>query len=356
MTDQSRIDAEWVTLNAFRGFIQIASKGDMSKATYDNALEFGGELYPELLGRDASILRRSRESDMAKEYRQRARIRSIKEGIEISPLAMLETDAQEIKELLDIASSSEKGREKVDQLKRKYKLLLSVRDELNLKSHSENELIFRDVHQVDRGLDEVSPEKSGRVFQLNDEKLLRIRIFHPEQIEYITGADIVYEKHIPNQSKASIIAVQYKIWEDKKLYMSDQRMHKQLRRLRGFICDNSICSREMNQNSYRFPFCSAFLRPTDKLQNVDQKFLSTGEHIPICKIDTCTIKGKRGGDVITYDSIRDASLSSDIFEYLFNKGKIGSAPMTYAEIDELYFKHQILLSNESVIIHAVELS
>ena len=74
----SRIDAEWIALNAFRGLTKIASKGDMAKSTYDNALDFGGELYPELLGPESSVLRRERESDTAKEYRQKASVFALK--------------------------------------------------------------------------------------------------------------------------------------------------------------------------------------------------------------------------------------------------------------------------------------
>lgn len=42
MTEASRLDAEWITLNAFRGVTKIASRGDISKSSYDNVLELGG--------------------------------------------------------------------------------------------------------------------------------------------------------------------------------------------------------------------------------------------------------------------------------------------------------------------------
>ncbi|MGL5470738.1 MAG: hypothetical protein ACRDCT_21565 [Shewanella sp.] len=72
MKDIDRLNAEWISLNAFRGLSKIASNGDMEKSTYDNALELGGSLYPELLGDDVSELKRERVSDTTKEYRQRA--------------------------------------------------------------------------------------------------------------------------------------------------------------------------------------------------------------------------------------------------------------------------------------------
>ena len=80
MDEEQRLNAEWLALNAFRGLTKLAAKGDLSKGTYDNALELGGELYPELLGPNTSLLRRERESDTVKEYRQLAHLRSLKQG------------------------------------------------------------------------------------------------------------------------------------------------------------------------------------------------------------------------------------------------------------------------------------
>ena len=63
-------------------------KGGLA-ATYDSALELGGELYPALLGPDASILRREHESETGKDYRQKARLKSIKHGTDVTALALL---------------------------------------------------------------------------------------------------------------------------------------------------------------------------------------------------------------------------------------------------------------------------
>lgn len=57
-----RINQEWIVLSATRGLIKIASKGSALKSTYDNSLEFGGEIYPELLGPECSLIKRERES------------------------------------------------------------------------------------------------------------------------------------------------------------------------------------------------------------------------------------------------------------------------------------------------------
>ncbi|MES9897847.1 MAG: hypothetical protein ABW148_02355 [Sedimenticola sp.] len=100
MEESQKLDAEWIALNAFRGLTKIASHGDMERSIYDAALDLGGELYPELLGPEVSILKRERESDITKEYRQKASLRSIRDEISITPLEIVSADIEEIEGLL----------------------------------------------------------------------------------------------------------------------------------------------------------------------------------------------------------------------------------------------------------------
>ncbi|HEI8867738.1 TPA: hypothetical protein SLG40_003275 [Serratia odorifera] len=71
MDNLDRLNAEWITLSAFRGLMKIATKGDMNKSKYDNVLAFCGDLYPELLGNDVSLLKAERESQTTREDRQK---------------------------------------------------------------------------------------------------------------------------------------------------------------------------------------------------------------------------------------------------------------------------------------------
>lgn len=354
MTNTSRLDSEWVTLNAIRGLAKIATKGDAAKATYDNALELGGELYPALLGRDASILRRERESDIAKEYRQRATLKSIKNGTPISAAVLVRQDIDDLKDLLEVAKREKRERAKVDQLKRRLAALVEAEKELNPVAHTENQLIFRDALAVQRTVPALRSGKAYRDFELPDSNILRVRVLHPDKPEHITGADIIYERHSPSEEAARIVAVQYKIWEDKVLYLSDARMQTQLARLKKFTCDKSICNQPPTENSYRFPCCAGFLRPTDRLQRADQGFVSSGEHLPICRIDECKTVSTRGVDILEYTKMRDVSLSSEMFEQLFNKAKIGSRLLTYDELQKLYEEHQVSADEDTVVIYAQE--
>ncbi|MGP9566491.1 hypothetical protein ACT3RP_03460 [Halomonas sp. AOP5-B2-8] len=354
MEDIDRLNAEWISLNAFRGLSKIASNGDMDKSTYDNALELGGAVYPELLGDDVSELKRERVSDTTKEYRQRAEYMSIRDDLTIEAIDLVKSAISEDESLLKIAEKEKGNKNRVDQLKRKLGQLYKAREELDSQEHSENQLIFRDAYNVERAVPSLVTGQGYRDFKLPNEKVLRLRVLHPDKIEHITGADLIYERHSPDEEAVAIVAVQYKIWEKRKLYLSDERMLEQISKMNGFLCEKGVCSSNAEENDYRFPCCSAFLRPTDKLQKPDQKFISTGEHLPICKIEQCTSKGARGADILEYKNIKDISLSSEMFEFLFNKGKIGSKDLSYAELEELYSEFIGEASSHRVIVYAQE--
>ena len=169
----SRVDAEWVALSAFRGLLKIASKGDPAKSTYDNALDLGGEVYPELLGPEKSVLRRERESDTTREYRQKAQLLSIKNNEQIAPLNLIREDVEEMKELLAIAERTEHDRTRVDQLKKKLRQLVYSEREMNPVPHFENQLIFRDAYNVERNLPSIEKGHGYRDFRLPDDNVLR---------------------------------------------------------------------------------------------------------------------------------------------------------------------------------------
>lgn len=349
---EERINQEWVTLNAIRGMMKIASKGSMTKSTYDNALDFGGALYPELLGPENSLLKRDRESDTTKEYRQKADLKSIRDNKATSALELVLVDIEDYESLISIAKQN-KDEKKIDQLKRKLSQLNIAKKELDINAHSENQLIFRDAYNVDRNIPELSKGHAHRDFQLPDGNYLRLRVLHPERPEHITGADIIYERHNNKTDKVSIVVVQYKIWTDKKLYLSDERMKYQIDKMKRFTCDKKIC-KQTEENAYRFPCCTGFIRPTDKLQNSDQKFISSGEHLPICQIEKCTSIGQKGAELLEYDNIKDVSLSSELFEHLFNRGKIGSRDLTHDELKNLYADASVIDTDDTVVVYAQE--
>ncbi|AIR85334.1 hypothetical protein [Pantoea rwandensis] len=351
-SDLDRLNTEWVTVNAIRGMVKLATNSDMAKSTYSNILDLGGVLYPELLGPETSILRREFESDLCKEYRQKSQLLSLRRNIEVPAIDIVNTDIEELRGLLSLATNSSR----VDQLKKRLIQLNNVKDELIIKPHTETQLIFRDAYNVDRGIKSLASSQAAKDFRLTDDKALRLRVLHPERPEHITGADIIYERHDIKNERISIVAVQYKIWENRKLPFTDERMLSQIDKMKKFLCDKDACCAGGGDQRYRFPFCSAFIRPTDKLQKADQKLISYGEHLPICSIQDCLTLGPKGGVLLEYDSFKDVSLSSEMFEVLFNRGKIGSRSFSYNEIELMYEQVKVTDYGDRVIIYAQEIN
>jgi hypothetical protein len=329
----------------------------VSKATYNNALALGAVICPEILRPEVSVLRQDRESDLTKEYRQRATYRSIRDAKEITALSLVQNDINEFDSLVRAAKASN-DKTKIDKLQRKLNSLRASEEEINPDKNTETQLIFRDALKVERNIPMLIEGKNSRTFELFDNNLLTIRVLHPEIPEHITGADLVYERYDKSTNTVVIAFVQYKIWENKMMYFSEnesnKRMLGQIKKMKDFLCTKEICKNKNENNQYRFPCCSAFLRPTDKLQSPSQAFISTGEHLPICHIDECIKITSNGVRVLEYDNIKKISLSHEMFEELFNQGKIGSKPLSLEELADLYKDSSIVSKKDTMLLYAQE--
>src|SRR5262249_50302863 len=127
----------------------------------------------------------------------------------------------------------------------------------------------------------------------------------------------------------------------------------QLNRMKDCFCQKGFCKSpekfDMHEN-YRLPFCSAFLRPTDKLQD-PHKLITSGYHVPICNLR----KIKEEGDLeykIDIDSIRKYSLKAQPFEELFNDEMVGSRWLTIDDLQSLYRETKVLEPDQRIILYA----
>ncbi len=340
----SRIDIEWGAINAFRELLRVASRGNMSHSTYQSAIEFGGSVYPDLLGEDRSLLRRARESRLTTEYRQKAGAKQ-QLGEDVTALQLAEEELSEIENLINASEFGE-----ANALRRKKADLLESINELDPPDAIEHTLIFRDVNHADRNLPSIRTEHNFREFKLPDDNVLRITLYHPSVPEHISGADLMYEVHDIKAKTVNVVFIQYKIWHERTMYLSDPRMNAQLEKMREHTCKAGLCKNDTVE--YRFPYCASFLRPTDKLQSADQSLRSTGEHLPICRIAECTTLGPKGGAKLEYNGIKKTSLAYDVFEVMFNRKRIGSRALSYTELGEIYEKFQLLRERDRLLIHA----
>lgn len=349
-SEQARLDAEWSTLNAVRELVKLATNGDSSKSTYNHALELGSIICPELLGSDVSLIHQDRMSELTKEYIQRAALASIRDKKSIPPLDLVAKDIEEYESLLKVAKES-KNKEKIDKLTRRLKSLYQTQAELDTEKNSENQLIFRDAYRIERNRPKLFETKNSIVFKFSESSILTVRVLHPERTEHITGADLIYERYNENNKTVSLAFIQYKIWENNKVSLSSeqgQRMLGQLDKMRSLLCCQGFC--ECNDsNCYRFACCSAFLRPTNRLQSPSQKLISRGDYLPICKIERL-ISQKGEALFLQEDKITKSSINQDLFEPLFNSGKIGSRELTLDALASLYENKDILSERENNIL------
>lgn len=172
----------------------------------------------------------------------------------------------------------------------------------------------------------------------------------------VTGTDLIYERHNEKNNTVSLAFMQYKIWANGKISLSSeqgQRMLGQLDKMQSLLCKQRFCECS-NDNNYRFSCCAAFLRLTNKLQTPNQKLISRGEYLPICKIDQLVYK-KGDSLFLKEDQLINSSVNQDLFEPLFNIGKLGSRELTLDELANLYENKYILSETDSkILIYAQE--
>jgi hypothetical protein len=349
--NKERLDAEWLALVAIREALGIAVKDKLSP-TYPQSLAVGKQLAPELYDPKVSLIVRSVESPTAREFRQRAEVLSGLENREVSPLELLDPEIKEFERLY--AADPQKV-----EIEKKFMQLREARQYLAPKKHTETQLILHDLHNVKRGLP-VPPVAKGRSlqFKLSKDRGLRIYLLHPDPPEHSMGADLIYETYWEKKKLARLATVQYKICKGKALYTSQSRnLEEQMNRLQNVFCDSGLCSPRaggMAEMRYRLPHCTAFLRPTDEIQQPNSALISSGLHVPICIAQKSWEDTGKGGRKIEKRKIRSSSVTHKVFEELFNANLLGSRWFTYSEIEKLYQEHGLLDSSERIVLHAQE--
>lgn len=233
--------------------------------------------------------------------------------------------------------------------------LIKGRLSINVPSRS-REIIEKEISlDCDPNGGSPTQEKSPGTKTLGDltVEVLRIRVLHPDIPEQICGADLIYERHYIEDGEVSFAAVQYKIWEDQKMSLGDPRLNSQLEKLKKSFCDKKVCHE--SQDGYRFPCCSAFLRPTDRLQSASQALRSSGEHLPICKIKDVQSLSVQKKPILEWQKIRGTSLSAHAFDELFIDGRVGSARMKPQRLIDIYKDFLSEAGEDTLVLYAQEI-
>ncbi|MGN6178652.1 MAG: hypothetical protein ACTHNW_05700 [Mucilaginibacter sp.] len=349
--DQITRDIAFQTIVGLRDTINIAKK-HTQPATYEQSLRLVYDLDEDLYYDFINILTEKNDNDIVKLYKEEARLQSSIQSKKIEPVELIEVEIDRLKKLKIDAEAKQQD---VKHINRRILQLYAALENIKPRRLTENAILVRDFAQFDRSDifgEQIVSEYKYVDYSISKSRFLRLRLLHPDQEEHITGADLVYEQYNLIENKIRFAFLQYKTWEDGKLYFSQHpNLKPQLQKLKSTLCDCSYCDAPTNEEwTYRMPHCSAFLRPTDKLQYQNSKMLSSGLHIPVCQ----AMEIAKKDIVLDKKLLKESLINHQIFEKLFNLNLIGSKWFNIDEIESFYVDKKILAPTDTIKIYARE--
>ena len=353
--NEHKRDLAFNVVVSVRDAISIAQKKAVPP-TYEQALRIIHDIDEHLYGFCSKELTHKNENDTVKLFKERAEAESIKEGKIITAVDLLRKEVDTYREIL---STPNLDRDKTRFLKNHIGSLEAAIENLQPRKLSEHRILERDFCKIDRshlGAEKFFENDNYVDYKISKDRFLRVRLLHPDKPEHILGADLIYEQYSVKKETVRLAVLQYKTWENGILYFSQaSNLEAQMLKLKSHLCDKNFCdqpARLKGQLDYRFPYCCAYIRPTDKLQHSDSKMISQGIHIPLCS--AFQIKNEHGNK-IEKSQIRHSTITHEIFENLFNHYFIGSRWMPITEIETFYRERQVLEPKQTLKLYAKEI-
>ena len=347
--EEERRNLAFQTLVAHRDLLQLAVKRKQPP-TYENALGLLHELAPNLYDDFVELLTRRNDSELVLHFKELAEVKSSETGENIAPIELIEERISELKDL------NEKDPTK-QTIKRRLMEHLVARERMEPVRLTENRILNRDFNKADRSFyaEKYFEDDFFVDYKLANNDFLRIRFLHPDTDEHITGADLIYEQYDVLANKVRFVFLQYKTWESDVIYKSQAtNMVPQIEKMTSLLCNRGLCQTSTgtrSSNKYRLPYCSGFLRPTDKIQDRDSKLMSSGYHVPLCN----ALRLIEDESKIEKRMIKEESFRSQIFEELFNSNMIGSRWIDVEALDQLYEEHNIFEKSDRIKLYAQEI-
>jgi hypothetical protein len=345
---RDRLDVEWMTTSALRDGM-VTAHGKPEEVTYKQAFALGRQVAPEMYKSVDRILNNPRESIGAQEIRQRAHAQSILDGETITPVEYIESEIVKLRTQINAIDEGD-DRNHLENTLTRYE---NIRQEIQSREYRETPLIFGDAVKTGRGLPTSGQGQGYTDYQLNKDRMLRVRVTHMERPEDRIGCDLIYENLNDKKKTARIVIIQYKMWEryDQVKHLSP-RDEKQYAKLTGATCKGRLCDPEaIPHRAYRLPTCTAFVRPTDRLQQPNSITTSSSLHIPICVLNESWQTNQAGGKSVRRDQINGRSLSHRTFGELFDYCMVGSKEITFDQMTTMYHSFGILENQDKVVVH-----
>jgi len=344
-----------VAFAAIRGLREAITIGRRTQqpTTYEQTLDLLYSHDPELYTRFAELLDVRNESDLVKYFKQKASLSQEPTSLfSPTPESLIKEEVTELEKLLEKATKSEDVRHlqrRMFQLKGalKYFLPRRVSEHRILENDfykAQHPFFSKDIYEGDRFKD----------YKLPDNRVLRLRLLHPDKEEHILGADLIYEMYDVVNEQVRFVHMQYKTWEKGVLYLNSGNVKSQIQKMQGHLCSIGFCNDHQGNNhsgTYRLPHCCGFLRPTEKLQKMSTRLISSGIHLPLCEVakhfDT---DGK-----ISKSNAKGKNLSSKVFTDLFINNVLGSRWISMTVLEKYYQERDIDDLQNRIRIHAQEI-
>jgi hypothetical protein len=343
--DERRNHAFQLT-NAYREAVGLA--WEKQPPTYEQVLDMIFVQNKEVYNSITALLTAKNKSEEVKMFIELAEAQSTPEK-KVTPIDLIETEIKKF----ETALKSGKKR----YLSKKLNQLKKDRQFFEERRPNENTVLRTDLNAPIRNAffdKAIYNHDSFQDFRVSKNRILRVRFAHMEKIESIMGVDLIYEQFDAVTERVRFAHLQYKMWNTNLLYFSkDANMKAQLDKMEKHICSGGYCKGPMEPDKdFRFPFCSAFLRPTSHIQYADSGLISTGLHIPICMIREI----QKTDNKLTKDNSEEKSLSHLIFEESFHKNLVGSRWLKFEELEKFYEKHQISSNIDTIRLHCQEIN
>lgn len=350
--DESR-DIAFQTIVGMRDALSLATK-KQQPPTYEQALDIFYDLDVDLYNDVCKLISGKNDNDIVKYFREEAKLKSIIENKQFEPEELIN---QEIERLNLLKAKANLPKDEIKFIQRRVAQLYSGLENLKPRNLSENRILNRDYSKIDRShyFAEKTFENDFYVdYELPSDRILRIRLLHPDAPEHVTGADLIYEQYDLENDKVRFVFLQYKTWDEGVIYFSNPKnLIPQLEKLKATLCDSGFCRKPDKEEiieKYRFPYCCGFLRPTDKLQNSDSKMISSGLHLPICRV----LESVETTNKLEKRILKTNSLNHKHFEELFNLNIIGSRWLDLEEVEDFYREKKIIQNEDTIKIFARE--
>ena len=257
-TEDEKRNLAFQTTVAIREAVSVA-KRIPTQVAYESVFDLINDIDPELYGHITDLLTKKNKSEEVE--------LAIAEANAISTDEEPVTPTDILDRKLDPILAALKKEPKSHPLKREKSKLLAAKENFQLRTPSEHKILNQDFFLATRSYainDPIYKDEKRIDYKLGNDRILRLRMLHPDNEEHIIGSDLVYEQYDLKNERVRLVHLQYKVWDEKDvLYFSKGNMSSQLDKLSNNICNNNMCVNKAGVNytkGYRLPFCSAFLR------------------------------------------------------------------------------------------------